>query len=443
MEKRLYNDVIQNLKQRIRMKNFLFLCVLVTLTTNLFAQDPVKDIKKAARQLATYNLDQAANADKLTEAIQLADASINDPLVKADPTAWQTYGEVFTAAMQNDVQSLVLSPEAPIQQPTAPGKVYNGFKMAAELAQKPYQTKDAMKALAGALQNIYYMGSSLYQAGDFKNAYGAFRATYDAYSLVSKHGENANFDAAEHNKTLYYSALCAQQAGLMPEAKSALQELIKKGNAEAEVYEALIGMETNNPSEVERLLNEGRSKYPSSLNLLYAEINYYLQKGELTSLINKLEEAIKMEPNNVSVYTTLGQVYDKLYQEKSTTDPAAAEDAFNKSLSYYQQALSKDSKNFDAVYSIGALWYNKAAAYSTELNTLANDMTSAGMKKYDAKKVQMDDAFNKALPFFTQAEGLNDKDLNTLIALREIYARQEKYDLSEQYKTRIEALGSK
>lgn len=425
------------------MKNFLFLSVMVALTSSLVAQDPVKDIKKAARQLATYHLDQSANADKLTEAIQLADASINAPLVKEDPTAWQTYGEVFTAAMQNDVQTLVLQSDAHIQYPTAPVKVYTGFKMASQLAQKPYQTKDAMKALAGALQNIYYMGSVLYQAGDFKNAYGAFKATYDAFSLVSEHGENVNFDPAEHNKTLYYSALCAQQAGMIPEAKAALKELIKKGSAEPEVYEALIGMESDNPAEVERLLNEGRKKYPAAINLLYAEINFYLQKGDLNDLITKLEQAIEMEPNNISVYTTLGQVYDKIYQEKSATDPEAAEAAFNNALSYYEQALMKDPKNFDAVYSIGALWYNKAAGYSTELNALASDMTRAGIAKYDAKKVQMDEAFEKALPLFLQADSLNGEDLNTLIALREIYARQEKYDESEKYKARIEAIQGK
>ena len=111
-------------------------------------------------------------------------------------------------------------------------------------------------------------------------------------------------------------------------------------------------------------------------------------------------------------------------------------------MSYYQQALVKDPKSFDANYSIGALWYNKAAAYSVELNAFSNDYSPAGTKKYDAKKAQMDETFIKALPFFQQAEVLNPKDMNTLIALKEIYARQDKFDLVESYKQKIDALGN-
>jgi tetratricopeptide (TPR) repeat protein len=422
------------------MKKLLFFGLAFLLGSGLQAQEPLKDIKKAARLLATYNLDPS-DPGKLDEAIALADASIGDAAVKADPASWQTYGEVHMAALNNDVQAIVLNSAAPIAHPTSAAKSFEGFKMATELAQKSYQTKDAMKALAAGLQNIYYMGSALYQAGDFKNAYGAFKATYDGFALTQKNNEPSNFDPKEHNKTLYYAALCAQQAGMMPEAKSALETLVAKGDAEAEVYEALVGMSQDNDAEVERLLAEARTKYPNDLGLLYSEINHYLQKGEMASLITKLEQAIQMEPNNVSVYVTLGQVYDKLYQDQAGTDPAAAEESFKKALQYYQQGLEKDPKNFDAVYSIGALWYNKAAAYSLELNELANDYSAEGNRKYDAKKKEMDEAFAKAQPFFQQAETINPKDLNTLIALREIYARQENYPKVDEYKAKIEALG--
>ena len=161
----------------------------------------------------------------------------------------------------------------------------------------------------------------------------------------------------------------------------------------------------------------------------------------MESLISKLEKAAQLDPNNVSIYVTLGQIYDKLYQDNAAKDPAKAEEDFNKAMSYYNQAVTRDPKSFDAIYSIGALWYNKAAAYSIELNELSNDYTPAGTKKYDAKKAQMDETFVKALPFFQQAEELNPKDVNTLIALKEIYARQDKFDLVETYKKKLEALG--
>lgn len=405
------------------------------------AQDPAKDMKKAARLLGTYNLDQTAGADEFQEAIALANASIIDPTVKGDPTAWQTYGEIFMAAVDLDVRANVINEKAPITQPSAPAKAFLGFKMAAELAEKSYQAKDAMKALSTGIQNIYYIGSALYQAGDYKSAYEAFKATYDAYSLLGKSGEPTTFSAEEHPKSLYYSGLCAQQAGLSTEAQTVYKQLVDSGSNEPGVYEALFKMyKDSNPAEAERVLNLAREKFPEDTGILYAEINYYLEKGELTSLVSKLEKALVIEPDNVSVYVTLGQIYDKMYQDAVVSEPLKAEENFTKAMGYYQQAMAKDAKNFDAVYSIGALWYNKAAAYSIELNNLSSDYTPAGNKKYEAKKAEMDDAFNKALPLFLQAEMITPADYNTLIALKEIYARQDKIDMADQYKLKLEKI---
>ncbi len=425
------------------MKKVLFLLLFASVGMGLQAQDPVKDIKKAARLLGTYNLDPTLSADKLDEAITLANASINDPLVKADPTAWQTYGDIFMTVVNNDVARFVIDPAFKVADPLASGKAFKGYKMAAELADKSYQTKDAMKALSAGIQNIYYMGSAFYQTNNYAGAYDAFKAAFDGYALLKKNNESNTFDPGEHSKALYYSGLCAQQAGMMPEAKMVYKQLVEEGIAEPAVYEALINLyKEEDPALSERYLKEAREKYPNDAALLYAEINYLLAKGELVNLIVKLEQALQLDPENISIYITLGQIYDKLYQDQSATDPVAAEESFIKAMSYYQQALTKDAKNFDAIYSIGALWYNKAAAYSIELNELSNDYTPAGTKKYDVKKAQMDETFVKALPFFQQAEEINPKDANTLIALKEIYARQNKLDLVEMYKKKLEAIGN-
>ncbi len=424
------------------MKNTFFLLLVLFAGATLHAQEPLKDIKKAARLLGTYNLDPAANADKLKEAISLCDASIGDSAVAADPTSWQTYGDVFMTLVNTDVAHFVIDPNYKVSDPEASGKAYTGYEMAVKTAQKSYQSKDALKALAAGIQNIYYMGSALYQTGNFSGAYSSFKATYDGYALLKKNNEPTTFDGAEQPKALYYAGLCAQQAGMKKEAKMAYEELVATGVAEPEVYDALIQLyKDEDIITAEKYLKAGREKYPDDTALLYAEINYLLSKGELESLISKLEKAAQLDPNNVSIYITLGQIYDKLYQDNVTKEPAKAEEDFNKAMSYYNQALTKDPKSFDAIYSIGALWYNKAAAYSVELNDLSNDYTPAGTKKYDAKKAQMDETFVKALPFFQQAEGLNPKDINTLVALKEIYARQDKFDQVEIYKKKLEDLG--
>ena len=100
--------------------------------------------------------------------------------------------------------------------------------------------------------------------------------------------------------------------------------------------------------------------------------------------------------------------------------------------------MAKDPKYFDAIYSIGALYYNKAAAMTKELITLEGDYSKDGMKKYEAMKVKVFAEFDEALPFFEKAESLNPNDANTLIALKEIFARKDDLATSGEFKDRLD-----
>jgi len=127
-------------------------------------------------------------------------------------------------------------------------------------------------------------------------------------------------------------------------------------------------------------------------------------------------------------------------KEREAGNQAKANEYFDLAMDYYNQTIEKDPSNFDAVYSQGALYYNKAAGMTEQINQLANDFTPAGTKKYDALKAEMDNQFKEALPFFEKAESMNPKDLNTLVALREIYARIDQLDKVGPLKARIEAI---
>ena len=101
-----------------------------------------------------------------------------------------------------------------------------------------------------------------------------------------------------------------------------------------------------------------------------------------------MELAIEKEPDNVSIYTTLGSVYDQLHQKELTAgNEEQSTIYFDKAMEWYNKVLERDATNFDATYSVGALYYNKAATYVEALNDLAADLSVAGMKKYDETKL--------------------------------------------------------
>jgi tetratricopeptide (TPR) repeat protein len=163
--------------------------------------------------------------------------------------------------------------------------------------------------------------------------------------------------------------------------------------------------------------------------------------GKLDELIGKLQMAIEKEPDNISLYTTLGNVFDNLYQrEYAAGNKAKADEYFAKALGYYEQSLQKDPKYFDAIYSAGALYYNKAAAMTLELNKLADDYTKEGLKKYNDKKKEISAQFDLALPYFQRCETLNPNDISTLTALKEIFARRDDLEKSNEFKRRLEVV---
>ena len=241
---------------------------------------------------------------------------------------------------------------------------------------------------------------------------------------------------------MYITAASGYYGDKKEAAKPIFKTLFDLNSDKALVYEALfnIGLENKDPEAV-KYLDKGRELFPDDSGLLFAEINYYLQEGKLDELTGKLKSAIEKEPNNASIYITLGNVYDQLTQkELEAGNTAKADEYFGLAMDYYNQTLEKDPDNFDAVYSQGALYYNKAAGMTEQINELSNDFSAAGTKKYDALKGEMDGYFGQALPYFEKAEKMNGKDLNTLVALREIYARTNQLDKVGPLKARIEAI---
>ena len=430
------------------MKN-LSLLFFVFISTQAFTQDPEKDVKKADSKVANYYLDPVANISKLWEAKSLIDASSENDLVKGQSRTWSVKGKIYNAICSFESDSIILAQQFgksyKLKYKEAALEAYNAWTKSKELAVKSFETKDALNALTETSRYLNNYGIQAYETGDYKSAYIHFDAVVKIDLLVTTGGMKSILPNPEDlKKQKYLVAACAVNAGMLNEAYPYLEELRKANYPESFIYEGLYKYYLpTDEKKAEDALAEGRQKFPNETTLLFSEINHFLKKGRLNELVEKLKVAIEKEPGNASVYTTLGNVYDNLCQKEYEANNNMKGDEYCVNAEkYYVEALKIAPDDFNTLYSLGALYYNKAALISKEANKLSSDYTKEGTKKYNEKKAEMESYFDKALPYFEKAELKDPKDKNTLIALKEIFAKKSQFDKSNAYKVKLEALGN-
>ncbi|MDX2282420.1 MAG: hypothetical protein NW218_22705 [Saprospiraceae bacterium] len=414
-----------------------FLCIASSVATA--QEDGAKLAKSAGKALATFNMDRANNKAKLEDAKMKIDQALQTPEAQALPSAWLTKGDVYTTLIEGDMARRMIDPKAPLSGDNDALVAFAAYKKAYEIAVKKYDKTDAVKGILGIESNLINVGVEKYTAAAYDKAFYSFQGALEANEILKANEQKSSLDDPKQlDEITYFTGKSASLAKMTKEAVPYYERLYKKGTDNADVYQGLYDAKTEmgDAAGADKILVEGRTKFPEDPSLLFTEINALLKAGKLDELIDRLKQAIKKEEGNIGLYVTLGNVYDNLFQSmlKEKNDAKATE-YFTEANKYYGQALARDPKNVDATYSIGALYYNKAAFLTQEMNAIT-DFSSAGLKKLDALKNQVMGLFDQALPYFQKAESLNPNDTNTLVALTEIFARKED-ELSLEFKKRL------
>lgn len=425
-------------------KLFLGLLSFLLLFGAVHAQSGAKALNQAGNDLRAFNLDQVNNKAKLQEAVTAIDQAEEDASLAGDIKLWQTKGDVYNevATQITQVRQLGLGSLDDLPKIDNPAlEASAAYQKALGMAEKKFQTKDALKGLQAVQSNLYNMGIYAYEDGNFDKAYQDFNEVVNVHKVLKQNGEASTLDdETAYKDQLYVTGLAALNADKVDMAKPLFEELSKANYDKPAIYEALYKINADADREAAyKYLEQGRQKYPDDVSLLFAEINHFLRINKLDELIGKLKTAIEKEPDNVSLYSTLGNVYDNLYQKETEAgNTEKADQYFNDALKYYNTALEKEPEYTDATYSIGALYFNRAANKTKRLNELSNDFSKEGQKKYEVLKVEIEKEFDTALPYFVRVEKKDPNDVNTLIALKEIYARKNDFTTSNEFKARLE-----
>ncbi len=423
--------------------SFLTFLLTFALGLTLQAQEGAKLAKQAAKALTTYNMDQVNNQAKLSEAKTLIDQAMLQPDAQAIYSAWFSKGEIYSTIFQLETAQMQFNPQAKYSGDNDALEAYNAYQKAYEIGVKKFEKSDAAKGIATVQGGLINLGIIKYDKGEYEKALASFEAVLASHNTLTEAKQNSLLsDPVQYDNQVFTTAITATLAQNCEKAMVYYNQLYTKGTDKAAVYDGMYTClnEMGKTDEARKILSEGRQKFPDDTGLLFSEINVYLREGRLDELTSNLKKAIEAEPNNIGLYITLGNVYDNLYtRELKANNTDKANEYFELAKSYYTEAINRDPKNADAQYSMGTLYYNRAALRSEELNKMADDYSAAGIKKYEQIKKDMMNQFELALPYFQKAEALNPNEKNTLLALSEIYARKDD-PLATEFKKRLEVL---
>jgi tetratricopeptide (TPR) repeat protein len=407
---------------------FALAIALFTAISSIAQQDGAELAKNAGKALAVYNIDPAGNAAKLEEARNLIEKALKTPVAQRLASAWLTKGDIYNTRLQKDVAKSIINPKAGFFGDNDALVAFEAYKNGYRLSQS-YEKSACIKGIMGVQGSLINIGLKKYEASEYQKSFLSFLAALESHDMLKANGQKSLLDEPGQLETFQYTAgLTAMLANRCTDAIILFNKLYTAGTDKPELYEGLYKcrLQMGDEAGAGKILTEGRKKFPDNTVLLFAEINVFMKAGRLTELTWMLEEAIKKEPDNISLYVTLGQVYDNLYQTAQKENAfAKATSCFDNAKKYFTEALMKEPENPDATYSLGSLYYNKAAFRTQQLNALPEDYSAEGIKKYTAIKNEIMGLFDQALPYFKKSESIDPNDINTLIALSEIFARKE------------------
>jgi tetratricopeptide (TPR) repeat protein len=426
------------------MKKVLFTMLSLFLAVGISSaqEDGAKLAKSAGKALTSYNIDPSGNAAKLGEARDKIEQALKLPEVQAIGSAWQTKGEIYSTLLQKDLALRTIDPKAKLKGDNDALVAFDAYKKAYELATKKYEKGDAIKGILEVQPSLINIGVSKYEIKEYDKAFLSFKASVESHNLLKANNQKSYLDDPnQYNDQVFFTGLIGSMANRCADAIPFLETPALADSAKT--YDPLYNckLAVGDEAGAAKVLTEGRKRFPEDPGLLFAEINSYLKAGKLAELTGRLEQAIKQEPGNVGLYVTLGNVYDNLYQGalKEKND-AKAKEYFDQAKLNYTNGLAKNPDHVDANYSLGALYFNKAAVRTQEMNALPEDFSSAGLKKMESMRNEVMALFELALPFFQRAESVDPNDMNTLIALNEIYARKDDEVLSPEIKKRLDVV---
>ncbi len=342
-------------------------------------------------------------SENFTEARSYIDKATEDSKTMNEEKTWRYRGLIYNGLAESE------DPE--MERSKAVEEAIRSFKKAIELDEKESWTQENRQGLAIAQAKAVNLGIEAYNDQN-----------YDLAKRYFLDGEKAAIDlGVVDTLALFNAGLAAEQAGDMETAIVQYEKAIDVGylGPKMYVYTANIYQKQDDQEGYLDIVQKGRNDYPDDADLIVYELNYYLRNQKFEEAKGNLKLALEKEPNNKQLHFSLGVVHDNLGE----TDKAEAS---------YKSALEIDPDYFDAVYNLGALYFNRGV----EMNNAANEIKDN--QAYAKEKERVMDVFKEALPYLERAHELQPEDRSAIGSLTQLYALMGKNDKYMEMKNLLE-----
>lgn len=387
------------------MKRTLILFALTMLVTVSFAQFK-KDRNSA------YSAWQKPDLVKAKDAI---DRAITYPEAATDAKVWYYRGGIYY-----DIQ---VSPAKAVLAPDAINIAYEAIMKARELDTKGEFKADIAVRLSAIGGEYFNEGITFFQQDNYDGAMPYFEKAV----MISK--ENQVIDTmANYGLALCFEKKAETDKAYLDKAIEQYQYLVDlkmKDVKDVPVYVSLANLykDKGNLEKASEIINLGKTIFPGNTDLVIAEANMYISTNNHAKAVSSLMIAKEKEPKNVSVLYAIGVTYDLLKNDATLPEDKRME-YFNAAIQGYKETIEVDPAYFDALFNLGAIYYNKGGEVINEANKLPINETA----KYDKMLAEGNNYLNLALPYLEQCETMQPQDKATLVSLKEIYTRLNKTD---------------
>lgn len=356
--------------------------------------------QKNVRQTASNYL-KSGNLDKAAEAIN---ECIANPATIEDARTWFIRGNIYLEIANTQDQAYQNLDPDPLT------KALDSYKKAIEYDPKKEFYEDIFAKLNWERNNLYNIAVDAYNKQDYTKAMQSFASAADVI-LISGIADTV---------AMLNSAYCATLAKDYESAKKYYLNLLDHNYNTPALFVSLSDLYRveGDKENAMKYIQMGKEIYPSDPDVFLGETSVFLTFNLTDKALSNLLSYIETDTTNYSVYFALGTIYDKMAND-SLSDDGTRKDALGMAISAYKKSLQLNPEYFNALYNIGALYVNSAAAIEIQANALPLDR----VEEYEKLKSELTGYLELAAPYLEQATIMQPQDVNTLQTLRLIYSR--------------------